>query len=98
MGAHKIVDLGDPSSLKINKINDLVLGKGSILDIPAPRSIFQTILSFRQIPERPFTPGKDLAGVVCVGEDWNGFASNDGVTPSDEGISVCHAVVVVGSQ
>jgi len=85
MRAYQVVEHGDPSSLKINKIDDLVPDKGQILvGIRAAGINFPDVLvvsgKYQVLPKRPFTPGKDLAGVVLrVGEDVTGFAPGDRV-------------------
>jgi NADPH:quinone reductase len=85
MQAYQVVEHGDPSSLKINKVDDLIPGKGQILvGIRAAGINFPDLLvvsgKYQVLPKRPFTPGKDLAGVVLqVGEDVSGFSSGDRV-------------------
>jgi NADPH2:quinone reductase len=69
MRAYQVIEHGDPSSLKISEVNDLVPGKGQILvGIHAAGINFPDLLvvsgKYQILPKRPFTPGKDLSGVV----------------------------------
>jgi len=85
MRAYQVVEHGHPSSLKINQIDDLVPTKGQVLvGIRAAGINFPDVLvvagKYQVLPRRPFTPGKDLAGIVLgVGEDVRGFAPGDRV-------------------
>lgn len=85
MRAYQVVEHGDPSSLQINKIADLVPGKGQILiGVRAAGINFPDVLvvsgKYQVLPKRPFTPGKDLAGVVLgVGPDVTRFSAGDRV-------------------
>lgn len=85
MRAYQVVEHGDPSSLQLNKIADLVPGKGQILiGVRSAGINFPDVLvvsgKYQVLPKRPFTPGKDLAGVVlAVGQDVTQFAVGDRV-------------------
>jgi NADPH2:quinone reductase len=85
MRAYQVVEHGEPSSLKINTIGDLLPGKGQILvGIRAAGINFPDVLvvsgKYQVLPNRPFTPGKDLAGVILrVGEGVSNFSAGDKV-------------------
>lgn len=85
MRAYQVVEHGDPSSLQLNKIPDLVPGKGQLLvGVRAAGINFPDVLvvsgKYQVLPERPFTPGKDLAGVVlAVGQGVTQFSAGDRV-------------------
>ena len=85
MRAYQVVEHGDPSSLKINKIDDLVQAKGRSWLAYVPReSISRTFLSspanIRCSRSGLSLPGKDLSGVVLrVGERCAGFSAGDRV-------------------
>ena len=104
MRAYQVVEHGDPSSLKINKIDDLVPGKGQILvGIRAAGINFPDLLvvsgKYQVLPKRPFTPGKDLAGVVLrVGEDVTGFSSGDRVLCHVEHGAFAEQILVTQAQ
>jgi NADPH:quinone reductase len=104
MRAYQVVEHGDPSSLKINKIDDLVPGKGQILvSIRAAGINFPDLLvvsgRYQVLPNRPFTPGKDLAGVVLrVGEGVTGFSSGDRVLCHVEHGAFAEQILVTPAQ
>jgi NADPH2:quinone reductase len=104
MRAYQVVEHGDPSSLKINKIDDLVPGKGQILvSIRAAGINFPDLLvvsgRYQVLPNRPFTPGKDLAGVVFrVGEGVTGFSSGDRVLCHVEHGAFAEQILVTPAQ
>ena len=104
MRAYQVVEHGDPSSLKINKIDDLVPDKGQILvGIRAAGINFPDVLvvsgKYQVLPKRPFTPGKDLAGVVLrVGEDVTGFAPGDRVLCHVEHGAFAEQILVTPAQ
>jgi NADPH2:quinone reductase len=85
MRAYQVVEHGEPSSLKVNVIDDLKPGEGQILfGMRAAGINFPDVLvvsgKYQVLPKRPFTPGKDLAGVVlAVGSGVTGFAQGDRV-------------------
>src|SRR6266516_3441816 len=104
MRAYQVVEHGDPSSLKINKIDDLVPGKGQILvSIRVAGINFPDLLvvsgKYQVLPKRPFTPGKDLAGVVLrVGEGVTGFSSGDRVLCHVEHGAFAEQILVTPAQ
>jgi NADPH:quinone reductase len=104
MRAYQVVERGDPSALKINKVDDQVPGKGQILvGIRAAGINFSDVLvvsgKYQVLPERPFTPGKDLAGVVLrVGEDVTGFSAGDRVRCRVEHGAFAEQILVTPAQ
>ena len=85
MRAYQVVEHGDPSSLQLNEIGDPVPGKGQLLiGVRAAGINFPDVLvvsgTYQVLPKRPFTPGKDLAGVVLgVGQGVTRFSPGDRV-------------------
>jgi NADPH:quinone reductase len=85
MRAYQVVEHGDPSSLKLNDVADLVPGNGQmIVNVHATAINYPDVLvvagKYQVLPPRPFTPGKDLAGVVSrIGPDVKGFSVGDRV-------------------
>jgi NADPH:quinone reductase len=85
MRAFQVIDFGPPSALRISEIEDLVPGTGQILvEVTAAGINFPDILvvsgRYQILPERPFVPGKEIAGVVrAVGPGVSGFSLGDRV-------------------
>jgi NADPH2:quinone reductase len=85
MRAYQVVEFGPPSALQINEVADLVPGNGQIVvEVMAAGINFPDVLvvsgRYQILPERPFVPGKELAGVVrAVGVGVSGFAPGDRV-------------------
>jgi NADPH:quinone reductase len=104
MRAYQVVEHCDPSSLKIGKIDDLSPGKGQILVGVAAAGInFPDFLvvsgKYQVLPKRPFTPGKDLAGVVLgVGDDVTGFSAGDRVRCHVEHGAFAEQILVTPAQ
>lgn len=104
MRAYQVVEHCDPSSLKIGKIDDLSPGKGQILVGVAAAGInFPDFLvvsgKYQVLPKRPFTPGKDLAGVVLgVGDDVTRFSAGDRVLCHVEHGAFAEQILVTPAQ
>jgi NADPH2:quinone reductase len=85
MRAYQVVEFGPPSALRLNEVADLVPGNGQIVvDVAAAGVNFPDTLvvsgRYQILPERPFVPGKELAGTVrAVGAGVIGFAPGDRV-------------------
>jgi NADPH:quinone reductase len=85
MRAFQVVEHGAPSSLQCNEIPDLAPGAGQIrVGIRAAGINFPDVLvvsgKYQVLPERPFSPGKDFAGVVLdAGAGVKRFAPGDRV-------------------
>lgn len=85
MRAYQVVEFGSPSALRIREVADPVTKEGQILvDVAAAGINFPDALvvsgRYQNVPERPFVPGKELAGVVrAVGPGVSGFSPGDRV-------------------
>jgi NADPH:quinone reductase len=85
MRAYQVVEFGPPSALHISEIESPVPGEREILvDVAAAGINFPDALvvsgRYQILPERPFVPGKEIAGVVrAVGSGVSGFAPGDRV-------------------
>lgn len=85
MRAFQVVEHGAPSSLRCNEIPDLIPGAGQIrVDVQAAGINFPDVLvvsgKYQILPPRPFSPGKDFAGVVAdVGEGVARYVPGDRV-------------------
>jgi NADPH:quinone reductase len=85
MRAYQVVEFGPPSALRITEIEPPVPGERQLLvDVGAAGLNFPDILvvsgRYQTLPERPFVPGKEIAGVVqAVGPGVSGFAPGDRV-------------------
>jgi NADPH:quinone reductase len=85
MRSYRVHEHGEPSTMRIDELPDLKPGPGQILvDVEATGLNFPDILTvagtYQLLPQRPFTPGKDFAGVVrAVGEIVSGYAPGDRV-------------------
>lgn len=85
MRAYQVVEFGPPSALRISAIKAPVPGERQILvDVAAAGINFPDTLvvsgQYQILPDRPFVPGKEIAGVVrAVGAGVSGFARGDRV-------------------
>jgi NADPH2:quinone reductase len=85
MRAYQVHEWGPPSALRVGDVTDLTPGKGQmVVDVAAAGLNFPDTLvvsgRYQILPERPFVPGKELAGVVrAVGPGVTGFAPGDRV-------------------
>jgi NADPH2:quinone reductase len=85
MRAYQVVAFGPPSNLHISEVEDLVAGDGKILvDVAAAGINYPDTLvvsgRYQILPDRPFVPGKEIAGVVrAVGSGVLGFKPGDRV-------------------
>lgn len=85
MRAFQVVEHGAPSTLQCNTIPDPTPGNGQLrIGIKAAGVNFPDVLvvsgKYQVLPQRPFSPGKDFAGVVLeVGEGVDKFAPGDRV-------------------
>jgi NADPH2:quinone reductase len=104
MRAYQVVEHGDPSSLKIGSIDDLSPRKGQILvGVRAAGINFPDVLvvsgKYQVLPQRPFTPGKDLAGVVLgVGDEVTEFSAGDKVLCHVEHGAFAEQILVTPAQ
>jgi NADPH2:quinone reductase len=85
MRAALVEDFGPPKSLVTGELPDPVAGEGEVLiEVAAAGVNFPDILvvagSYQILPERPFSPGKEVAGTVrAVGAGVDTFAVGDRV-------------------
>jgi NADPH2:quinone reductase len=85
MRAALVEDFGPPESLVTGELPDPVAGEGEVLiEVAAAGVNFPDILvvagSYQILPERPFSPGKEVAGTVrAVGAGVDTFAVGDRV-------------------
>lgn len=85
MRCYRIHAFGEPSTLKIDEVDDLVPGDHEVLvDVQAVGLNFPDVLvvqgKYQFLQPLPFTPGKDLAGVVrAVGAGVQNIKAGDRV-------------------
>ncbi|KPH80323.1 NADPH:quinone oxidoreductase family protein [Bosea vaviloviae] len=85
MRSYRVWEHGAPSSMRIDILPDLAPGPGELLvDVKAAGINFPDTLvisgKYQVLPPRPFTPGKDFAGVIrAVGPNVTDFAPGDRV-------------------
>lgn len=83
MRSYRVWEHGAPASMRVDTLPDLVPAPGEmVVDVKATGINFPDALvvtgKYQLLPERPFTPGKDLAGVVrTVGPGVSAFAPGD---------------------
>lgn len=104
MRAFQVVEHGPPSSLQINEVEDLKPTADQILvGVRAAGINFPDVLvvsgKYQILPQRPFTPGKDLAGVVLrVGENVTRFVPGDRVLCHVENGAFAEQALVTAEQ
>lgn len=85
MKAALVTEFGPPSALVVDDVGDPVPGPGEVMvDVQAASVNFPDLLvvdgTYQNLPERPFSPGKDAAGrISAVGEGVTGFSVGDRV-------------------
>jgi len=85
MRSYLVVSHGEPSTLGIHEIDDLQAKPGEVVvDVHAVGLNFPDVLvvqgKYQLLPPLPFTPGKDVAGVVrAVGDGVEGLKPGDRV-------------------
>lgn len=83
MRSYRVHEHGEPSSMTIEDIPTPAPAHGQMLvDVQASGINFPDVLvvsgAYQLLPPRPFTPGKDFAGIVrAVGEGVSDFAAGD---------------------
>jgi NADPH2:quinone reductase len=104
MRAFQVVEHGAPSSLQISEVDDLKPTADQILvGVRAAGINFPDVLvvsgKYQILPKRPFTPGKDLAGVVLrVGGSVTRFAPGDRVLCHVENGAFAEQALVTAEQ
>lgn len=104
MRGYRVWEHGAPSSMRIDALPDLMPGRGEmVVDVKAAGINFPDVLvvsgKYQILPPRPFTPGKDLAGVVrAVGEGVAGYAPGDRVMAQVEHGAFAEQAIVTPTQ
>ena len=104
MRSYRVWEHGAPSTMRVDELPDLVPGPGQmVVDVKAAGINFPDVLvvsgKYQILPPRPFTPGKDLAGVVrAVGAGVNGYAPGDRVMAQVENGAFAEQAVVTPEQ
>lgn len=104
MRSYRVWEHGAPSSLRLDELPDLVPGPGQmVVDVKAAGINFPDVLvvsgKYQILPPRPFTPGKDLSGVVrAVGADVTGYAPGDRIMAQVEHGAFAEQAVVTPAQ
>lgn len=104
MRSYRVWEHGAPSTMQIDSLPDLVPGPGEMaIDVKAAGINFPDTLvisgKYQILPPRPFTPGKDLAGVVrAVGPGVEGFSPGDRIMAQVEHGAFAEQALVKPSQ
>lgn len=104
MRGYRVWEHGAPSSMRIDTLPNLVPGTGEMVaDVRAFGINFPDVLvisgKYQILPERPFVPGKDLAGVVlATGPKVQGFAPGDRIMAQVEHGAFAEQAIVVPDQ
>ncbi len=104
MRAALVEDFGPPQVLVTREVPDPVAGAGEVLvEVAAAGVNFPDVLvvagSYQILPERPFSPGKEVAGTVrAVGAGVDRFAPGDRVVAQIENGGYAELVVAPEAQ
>lgn len=104
MRSYRVWEHGAPSTMRVDELPDLVPGPGQmVVDVKAVGINFPDVLvvsgKYQILPPRPFTPGKDLAGVVrTVGAGVNGYAPGDRIMAQVENGAFAEQAIVTPEQ
>ncbi|MGU7776160.1 NADPH:quinone oxidoreductase family protein [Burkholderia sp. MR1-5-21] len=104
MRSYQVYEHGEPSAMRVEEVADLAPGPGQILvDVQAAGINFPDILTvagtYQLLPPRPFTPGKDFAGVVrAVGPGVTGYVPGDRVMSQIEFGALAEQALTTPSQ
>jgi len=104
MRSYRVWEHGAPTTMRVDELPDLVPGPGQmVVDVKAAGINFPDVLvvsgKYQILPPRPFTPGKDLAGVVrAVGAGVNGYAPGDRIMAQVENGAFAEQAVVTPEQ
>lgn len=104
MRSYRVWEHGAPATMRIDDLPDLNPGPGEIaVDVKAAGINFPDVLviggQYQILPQRPFTPGKDLAGVVrAVGEGVDGFQPGDRIMSQVEYGAYAEQAITTPSQ
>lgn len=104
MRSYRVWEHGAPATMRVDELPDLVPGPGQmVVDVKAAGINFPDVLvvsgKYQILPPRPFTPGKDLAGVVrAVGTGVNSYAPGDRIMAQVENGAFAEQAVVTSEQ
>ncbi len=104
MRSYRVWEHGSPSSMRIDTLDDLVPGPGEmVVDVKAAGINFPDVLvvsgKYQILPPRPFTPGKDLAGIVrTVGDGVADYAPGDRVMAQVENGAFAEQAIATPAQ
>ena len=104
MLSYRVWEHGAPSTMKIDKLDSLRPGPDEIvIGVKAVGINYPDVLvisgKYQVLPPKPFTPGKDLAGIVkSVGVNVKGFKAGDRVMSQVENGAFAEETVVRPDQ
>jgi NADPH:quinone reductase len=104
MRSYQVHEHGEPSIMRIEQVPDLTPGPGQLLvDVQAAGINYPDILTvagtYQLLPQRPFTPGKDFAGVVrAVGTGVTEYSPGDRVMSQIEYGALAEQALTTPSQ
>ncbi|MBN3786449.1 NADPH:quinone oxidoreductase family protein [Burkholderia sp. Ac-20353] len=104
MRSYQVYEHGEPSTMRLEDVPDLIPGPGQILvDVEAAGINFPDILTvagtYQLLPQRPFAPGKDFAGVVrAIGPDVTEYLPGDRVMSQIEFGALAEQALATASQ
>ncbi|RRV10477.1 NADPH:quinone oxidoreductase family protein [Pseudomonas sp. v388] len=104
MRSYRVHEHGEPHTLQIDELPQLKAQPGEIVvDVKAAGINFPDVLvisgKYQLLPPRPFTPGKDFAGVVsAVGEGVEGYAPGDRIMSQIEWGALAEQAITTPAQ
>ncbi len=104
MRSYQVYEHGEPSTMRLEDVPDLMPGPGQILvDVAAAGINFPDILTvagtYQLLPQRPFAPGKDFAGVVrAIGPGVTEYLPGDRVMSQIEFGALAEQALATASQ
>ncbi|MFJ4394488.1 NADPH:quinone oxidoreductase family protein [Pseudomonas sp. NPDC089395] len=104
MRSYRVHEHGEPHTLQIDELPPLQPGAGEIVvDVKAAGINFPDVLvisgEYQLLPPRPFTPGKDFAGVVsAVGAGVEGYAIGDRIMSQIEWGALAEQAITTPAQ
>ncbi|KER68466.1 NADPH:quinone oxidoreductase [Burkholderia cepacia] len=104
MRSYQVYEHGEPSTMRLEDVPDLTPGPGQILvDVEAAGINFPDILTvagtYQLLPQRPFAPGKDFAGVVqAIGPGVTEYLPGDRVMSQIEFGALAEQALATASQ
>lgn len=104
MRSYRVHEHGEPHTLQIDELPPLQPGAGEIVvDVKAAGINFPDVLvisgEYQLLPPRPFTPGKDFAGVVsAVGSGVEGYAIGDRIMSQVEWGALAEQAITTPAQ